>query len=187
LVDTIEQPIIASFFGVATLTIIKQIELIAGGFFTVFGGFMMDFIGRKRTIIIAFAILGAGYAVLSLSTFVPFSWLFFAIADGVAWGILTTAFMLTLWGDISKTGSSESYFALGSTTISIGGVVRMILAPYLGLIPIYGAFSLASLLLFVATIPLLLAPETLPEEVLEKRRIIKYAEKAKRIAERMRD
>jgi len=48
------------------------------------------------------------------------------------------------------------------------------------LIPNTSAFSLASFFLFLAVLPLLYAPETLPEKKIELRRLRKYVETAKK-------
>jgi hypothetical protein len=51
-------------------------------------------------------------------------------------------------------------------------------------ISLYAAFSLASFFLFVAVMPLMFAPETLPEKKIELRRLRKFAEDAKKAKEK---
>jgi hypothetical protein len=46
------------------------------------------------------------------------------------------------------------------------------------------AFSLASFFLFLAILPLIYAPETLPEKRIQERKIKKYAEEAKKVVEK---
>jgi hypothetical protein len=53
---------------------------------------------------------------------------------------------------------------------------------YVESINISTAFSLASFFLFLAILPLIYAPETLPEKRIQQRQIKKYAEEAKKIA-----
>lgn len=65
---------------------------------------------------------------------------------------------------------------------SVASVAKVILVPALGSIQISGAFSLASLFLFLSVVPLLIAPETLPEKVIEQRRMRSYIDRAKRLA-----
>jgi hypothetical protein len=45
-------------------------------------------------------------------------------------------------------------------------------------------FSFASFFLFLAVIPLMFAPETLPENALKERELRSYIEKAKKVRER---
>jgi len=52
------------------------------------------------------------------------------------------------------------------------------------LISPYTAFSLASFFLFMAVLPLLYAPETLPEKKIELRRLRKFADDAKKAKEK---
>ena len=51
-------------------------------------------------------------------------------------------------------------------------------------IPIATAFTVASFFLFVAVIPLMYAPETLPEKAIKDRDLQSYIEKAKKIAKK---
>jgi hypothetical protein len=46
------------------------------------------------------------------------------------------------------------------------------------------SFSFASLFLFIAVLPLIYAPETLPEKKIQERQIRKYAEEAKKLAQK---
>jgi hypothetical protein len=52
-------------------------------------------------------------------------------------------------------------------------------------VPISTSFSLASFFLFLAILPLLHAPETLPEKTIQKRLLEKYVEDAKKTKERL--
>jgi hypothetical protein len=48
----------------------------------------------------------------------------------------------------------------------------------------YAIFSVASFFLFLAVIPLMFAPETLPEKTLKERELKQYVEKAKKTKEK---
>jgi len=181
LVDTMEQPVLVRFFGSDLYNLMYQTEMVVGLVSALLGGFLLDFIGRKRTVTSGFVVLGLGYAVLGLAASASASWIIFSIASGVAWGMLTTMFMLTLWGDLSPKGCEEKYYAIGILPPFLAGVVRAVFAPVTELISISAAFSFASFFLFLAVMPLLMAPETLPEEVLERRRMKRYIERAKRL------
>jgi len=190
-VDILEQPVLIRFFGSNLYDLIAQTELGVGAVSALVGGLLLDFIGRKRAVIYSFVMLGLDYAVLGLGYMIlgpaaskSVLWMVFSITDGVSWGILTTMFMFALWGDLSPKGYEERYYAIGGLPPSMAMVIRVVLAPVLELIQIYGAFSLASLFLFLAVVPLLMAPETLPEEVIEQRRMRSYIERAKEFAKR---
>jgi hypothetical protein len=55
--------------------------------------------------------------------------------------------------------------------------------PYISIEP-YAAFSFASFFLFLAVLPLMYAPETLPQKNIEQRQLKGYIEKAKKVSEK---
>lgn len=75
------------------------------------------------------------------------------------------------------------YYAIGGIPYFLTPLIRVIIAPFV-MLPAYFAFSLASFFLFVAVLPLLYAPETLPEKKIELRQLRKYVEKAKEVREK---
>jgi len=56
--------------------------------------------------------------------------------------------------------------------------------PYIGSVLPEASFSFASLFLFIAVLPLIYAPETLPEKKIQERQIRKYVEEARKVAEK---
>jgi len=94
------------------------------------------------------------------------------------WGILTVTFMLTIWGDLSSRHDRERYSAVGIVPPSLAATIVFCVAPLLKLVPLSYAFSLACLFLFLAVVPLMYAPETLPERIVRTRELKDYIEKA---------
>ena len=144
----------------------------------------MDLKGRKVVIIIGLVMLGLGYAMLSLFPPSLFVQAFFIIADGIAFGIFTVAFIFVVWGDMSNGERGEKFYALGNITISIAVMFSIFFSPWLKMIDASSAFSLASFFIFLAIIPIFLAPELLPEKVIKEREIKKYIKEAKKVARR---
>jgi hypothetical protein len=95
-------------------------------------------------------------------------------------------FVLILWGDLSRSGSREKYYAIGSIPFFLGNIIPNFLTESFieNNIELTFAFSLASFFLFVAVMPLVFAPETLPEKKMELRRLRKFADDAKKIREK---
>jgi len=153
----------------------------------VLGGIFVDSLGRKRIAIAGFAMLGLGSAVLGFSgNPVPYVIRCFnAVIDGVAWGFLLVLFILTLWGDLSHFRSSDKYYALGVMPffasklleLSVGDLAVRIMSSS-------ALFSFTAFFLFLAVLPLVYAPETLPEKVMKKRELTLYVAKAQEIAEK---
>ena len=80
--------------------------------------------------------------------------------------------------------SKEKFYLIGVLPFVVSSYIQILFTPYAKLIDISAAFSLASLFLFLAVFPILLAPETLPEKKIELKRLRKYVEKAKKIREK---
>jgi hypothetical protein len=112
------------------------------------------------------------------------SWYFHTLIDGIASGMLCVIFILVLWGDLSQRATREKYYVIGSTPYLLANVMPVFLAPYVGLISPYAAFSFASFFLFLAVLPLMYAIETLPEKNIEFRRLKRYVEQAKKVRDK---
>jgi MFS family permease len=154
------------------------------GFFALIGGIIADIVGRKRVIMTGFVVLGIEYAVLSLFYEIPFSWYLYTAFDGIAWGMFAAVFYMTLWGDLAGTYMKEKYYLLGGLSYILSGFLPILVKPYVEIIPLGMAFSLASFFLFLAVLPLMYAPETLPEKRIKERELKQYIEKAKKAREK---
>jgi MFS family permease len=157
---------------------------IISSFSAFLGGLLSDRIGRKKVIIGGFVALGLAYAVIGIAPNELTSWYFYTAADGVAWGILLATFLFTVWGDLSQFGGREKYYVIGGTPFYFINVMELLLGSYAVQIHPYTAFSLASFFLFIAVLPLLYAPETLPQKHVELRRLKGYIEQARKIKEK---
>lgn len=162
---------------------IRLIEPLATGFSAIIAGTLSDWIGRKRVLIFGFVSLGIAYATLGLFSQVLASLTFFLVIDGMALGSLWVLFVMVLWGDLTKT-KSERFYAIGETPFFLTEIFSLLLMPYVSLIPESSSFSLAALFLFMSVLPLLYAPETLPEKSMRDRELKQYVERAKKVREK---
>lgn len=181
-VDNFEKLILGGFLEADFYSSMLLVEAVIGSVFGLVGGWLCDLVGRKRVVIYGFVALGLAYAVISIAPVTIFWYLYFVV-DGVSLGMLWVAFFFVLWGDLSQQGGREKYYAIGSIPYFLTPIIRVIIAPFV-MFPANLAFSLASFFLFVAVLPLMYAPETLPEKKIELRRLRKYAEKAKEVREK---
>ncbi|MCW4005957.1 MAG: MFS transporter [Candidatus Bathyarchaeota archaeon] len=191
LVNYIATPVITNLFGSTGTDFVRSfsiIESILMGVFAVVGGFLADRFGRKRLAIIAFATLGIGYAVLGMFPYATLSWYTYTVLDGVSWGFLYTLFLITIWGDLAQNQKSEKFYAIGSLPFLFANFMRFFVGSYISG-PTTGSeiFPLASFFLFIAVLPLVYAPETLPEKVMKSRDLQSYVEKAKSKAHKERE
>jgi len=179
LVNFSENPILGRVLGDFQL-MAGLIEFAVTGIFAVIGGIVSDLVGRKRVVITGFLILGIEYAVLSLFSGIQASWYIYTLCDGTAWGLFASVFFMTIWGDLAETNQKEKYYVIGGLPYLLAGFMAVVLKPTATDIQPITAFSLASFFLFVAVLPLMYAPETLPEKKIKDRELRDYLEKAKR-------
>ncbi|MGC8895758.1 MAG: hypothetical protein ACP5LB_03175 [Candidatus Bathyarchaeia archaeon] len=188
LVNYMEAPLIANkisdLYGKEAYALMGFIEVALAGLFALVGGIIADYSGRKRTIIIGFVILGVEYAILSLLYEIPVSWYIYTAFDSIALGMFASAFFMTLWGDLAGNYAKEKFYTVGGLPYLLASFLSILVKPYVEIIPLGMAFSLASFFLFLAVIPLMFAPETLPEKKLRERELRQYIEKAKKIKEK---
>jgi len=167
------------------LKIMGVVEPLVAGLSLLIAGLLCDWIGRKKIMLSGFVALGVAYAIIGLAPDSVFSWYLYFFVDGVAWGIFLLIFVLILWGDLSQPGTREKYYALGSVPFFLSYIIPEFLTEsFIDPISLFAAFSLASFFLFVAVMPLVFAPETLPEKKIELRRLRKFAEDAKKAKEK---
>ena len=185
LINYLSLPVEFNILGEDFVRFLGIIESVLISCSAIVGGFLSDNIGRKRMVIAGFVMLGIGYAVLGMYPRNLLSWYLFTVIDGAAWGVFYTIFILTLWGDISNGVSSDKYYAIGGIPFFLSNFIRFILTQYIvEAVPDYALFSFMAFFMFLAVIPLMFAPETLPEKKLRERELRQYIEKAKKIKEK---
>jgi len=129
--------------------------------------------------------LGIGYAILGIFPDHPISPDLFTLVGSIAWGMFGAVFLMALWGDLAEDMAPEKFYAIGGLPYLLTGFLDILIAPYISeliLPPVI--FSFASFFLFLAVLPLMYAPETLPEKKIKERELKKYIEKAKKIREK---
>jgi len=184
LINWIESPIVAEKFGQEFFRFITFAEFTISGIFAFLGGLFSDLVGRKRIIIIGFIMLGVEYAVLSFSEVLTLSQYIYIFFDGISWGMFAVVFFIVLWGDLARDGLKEKYYVVGGLPYLLASFLEVLIRQNVKSIPVNTTFSLASFFLFLAVLPLIYAPETLPEKKIQERQIREYVEKAKKIAEK---
>jgi len=108
----------------------------------------------------------------------------FLTLDGITWGLFVSVFFMAIWGDLGENREKEKYYALGGLPNLLANFVSILISPYASAISPTAAFSFASFFLFLAVIPLMYAPETLPEKKIRERELKGYIDKAKKVKEK---
>jgi len=191
LIDILEKSVLEgysnTFPGPEFSQIVARAEPVIASFSILIGGLLADRVGRKRVVIYGFVSLGVAYAIIGMAPTFLIAWYLYLVIDGLAAGILWIIFILILWGDLSHNGCREKYYAIGNLPFFASSIFPLFILPMTELVPPTAAFSLASFFLFLAVLPLMYAPETLPESKVELRRLKGYAEEAKKLTEKHRN
>jgi MFS family permease len=168
-------------------TFISPLEGIVYALVAMISGFVADKWGRKRLTIIGFIMLGIGYATIGFtvnSTNLLLGTVIYSLSDGIAWGIFYVLFLLTIWGDLAQNRNSDKFFFLGALPYVSSYFMRILFTPILSTIVPTLVFSFASVFLFLAVLPLIYAPETLPEKLMKDRDLRSYIANAKKKAQK---
>ncbi|MEM3577453.1 MAG: MFS transporter [Candidatus Bathyarchaeia archaeon] len=184
IINFAESPILERVFGSEFFAFIELAVYIFIGIFAIVGGFIADIVGRKRVVITGFVMLGIEYAALSIFYDSPATSYLFLVFDGVTWGLFASVFFMAVWGDLGEDFEKEKYYALGGLPFLLASFVSVLIEPFVSDISPTAAFSFASFFLFLAVVPLMYAPETLPERKIRERELKNYIEKAKKIKEK---
>ena len=181
-IDTLEKALFKDFIGSEYNVLASTIQPIIASFSMLIGGLLSDRIGRKRVVMYGFISLGIAYAIIGTAPMLPLAWNIYLVVDAIAAGILWIVFIMILWGDLSTQHSREKYYVIGSIPFLATAAIPLSMMPLSSFLPANTAFSLASFFLFLAVLPLMYAPETLPQKKIELRRLRGYVDQAKKLA-----
>jgi len=184
IINFAEAPILEGVFGAESFTFVQLVAWVLIGIFAIAGGILADIIGRKRVVITGFVMLGIEYAALSVFYSLPYALYLFMAFDGVTWGLFFPVFFMAIWGDLGGNHIKEKYYTLGGLPYLLASFSSILVKPYVGSISPTAAFSFASFFLFLSVVPLMYAPETLPEKTIRERELRSYIEKAKKAREK---
>ena len=183
LVERMETPLISNILK-SFSSVVFSIGPFIGAISSLVAGILSDRIGRKKIMLSCFPMYGVAYAVIGLAPYSVFSWYLYLIIYSVTSGALWMIFILVIWGEIANSKHSEKHFALGEFPYFLAYIAQLFVTPHVLEIEKTSAFSLAAFFLFLAVIPLMYAPETLPEKKIKERELKEYIEKAKKIKEK---
>jgi len=183
LIDRFQTPIQKQFLGEDYKSILIAGPIL-GSIAALVGGIFADRIGRKRILLYIFVAMGIAYAINGIVTIEVITYFLSLSVLSVSTGVMWVLFILVLWGDLAKFVNSEKYYAIGIIPFFLTDIMQRFSADHFLNFSVTSAFSLAAFFLFLAVLPLWIAPETLPEKKMELRRLRNFADEAKRIREK---
>jgi MFS family permease len=173
-------------FGSDIIAPITMLENLIAGIFAVIFGFAADRFGRKRLLFLGFTLMGFGYVTLSMFSSSIEALYFYTLVDGIAWGIFTTLFILTIWSDIASERNAEKFFIIGFLPYILSTFMQIVFGQFIAdsVTDSKMIFFLISLFIFIAVTPLYLAPETLSEKEKRDNELKSYLTQAQKKVEK---
>lgn len=184
IINFAEAPIIERAVGEEFFIVMQMGTWVLVGIFAIIGGYIADIVGRKRVVIAGFVMLGIEYAVMSSFSGSNITAYMFLILDGITWGLLFSVFFMSLWGDLGEHSIKDKYYVLGGLPYLLANFMYVLIKPIASELELTTAFTFASFFLFLAILPLIYSPETLPEKKIKERELSNYLQNAQKIKEK---
>jgi MFS family permease len=182
LVNYLSLPVLSNILEASLIDFSVNVRNVLAGISAIVGGFFVDAVGRKRMATASFVLLGIGYTILGIAPDSISGLYFYTAVDGVAWGIIFVIFVMTVWGDLSYGAPSDKYYAIAGIPFFISMFLSSAIGSSVSEVSPYAIFSFTAFFLFLAVLPLMYAPETLPEKTMKDRELKNYIEKAQKEA-----
>jgi MFS family permease len=173
----------SEFSSVATLG--SAFAFIGTIFAALISGFLADTVGRKQPILIGLLMLGVSYAFFGLAT-TSLSYIVYLTVEGFAWGLITVSYWVVVLGDLSSGfGSKERFYALGGIFIPLltYAVFSLVQEWSKLTVPASTLSSILSIVILASVIPVLRAPETMPEAKARARKMKEHIEKVGKLVQ----
>jgi hypothetical protein len=155
-------------------------QVIGGIFGALLGGYFADKVGRRLTLVFSVALYGVSMAFRGFSDN-GVALLFSFIGEGLTWGIFLTVYSFVIWGDLSNTKNVAKTYAIGLIPFYVtAGIGSLNL--FAG-ISVVNSTLISCILIFLAIIPIALAPELLPSETQENSNLKKYISTVRKMAD----
>lgn len=147
-------------------------------------GYLMDEYGRKRVVAYSIMALGAAHSLLwGLTPENLTAMHIHAAASGTCWSILGVFYLVILANDLSPQEKLAHTYALVMAVFAGAITLSFIAEPILSPSPNIATY-IETMMLFAAVGPLAIAPETLPEDIIRRKELMRYAKKAKKMVKR---
>jgi len=168
----LSQQLPASFY-----LFLVAVQFVGVVFGAVIIGFFVDFFGRRPALALSLTLYGISAALGGLLTNNQvFSFIYFV--NGLSWGILFVLYTFVIWGDLSNKENCAKMYSIGLivyfSTTGIGLITQISM-------PVDLSSLLTCLVVFLSIIPIVLAPELLPPDFIERTRLKSHMNILKKI------
>jgi MFS family permease len=163
----------------STYLLLIGLQLIAALVGTLGGGIIADFFGRRSSLVISLTLYGISTAFAGIANnYVLFYFVY--VANGFSWGILLTMYNFVVWGDLANKENVAKMYSIGLATF-YSSVGLGLLLPQISQVPLDVSALLSCVLIFLANIPIVIAPELLSSNIRERIRLKMHINAVKKI------
>lgn len=161
------------FFGINTL-----LQYFSASIGSIIGGVLVDWFGRKSVLSSGLLLHGAGFAFVGFALTSATHHIAYLV-NGFSWGFFLVVFYLIVWGETGTRSNMAMRYSLGLAVFHLSRCAGFFLTPYVINMPATSILLLNSLLIFISFFPLLLARETLPEDIMNNMHFEFYKKRVK--------
>jgi len=147
------------------------------------GGFLMDWYGRKPLILLGLAFFGVSMSLLALASN-PIAYSLIWATNGGSWGLFLPTFYLFIWGEAATGQVRALAYSLGLMVFHLARSLGFLAFPYLSQHEPIGLALVSSSVVFLGSVPLVLAHETLPSDERQALRFSRYLSRVREEVER---
>ena len=146
------------------------------------GGFVADFFGRRLSLALSLTLYGASSAFVGLIQNNSIFALVY-VTNGLSWGFLLILYTFVVWGDLATKENCAKLYAIG-LAIYYSALGFGSLSTQITQIPLVITALASCFLIFIANIPIILAPELLPADFRDKIRLRFHMNAVKKIGKK---
>jgi len=160
------------------------LQLVGAAFGALSGGIIADFFGRRLCLVFSLTLYGIASALVGLVK--NYEMLTFVyVANGLNWGILSTVYLLVVWGDLADKESCAKSYSIGLIIFYLATGVGILFTHQFFQIPLIVSSLVSCLLIFLSNISLILAPELLSLDFRERIRLKFYMNVVRKIERKL--
>lgn len=166
-------------FNPTSVALLVTMQVVGGSIGALLGGLMADFVGRRLSLVTGLILYGISSAISGLAQSYELFYLSY-IGIGLTWGIFLTLYLFVVWGDLANAETHLRMYSIGLVIYYSATGIGSLFGSQLSYISLMVASIISCLFIFLSNIPLLFAPELLPQNFRERIRLKSYLSFVKR-------
>lgn len=161
------------------------LKYLAASFGALVGGISADWMGRRVTLAIGVASYGISNVLIGLVSTAEV-YIILTSVNGLSWGIFLVVYTLVVWGDLASTKKCAPFYAAGLLPFYFSTGFRYLVASEILNMSVMHAALMSSLLIFLSNVPIILAKELVPQDIINEMNIRRYIQRVKNFLKKKR-